>query len=80
MADTGIRGLLYGVSAVNVIIYCRLSSLGGGWQVEKEGVYRMKSSFFTTDCDRIPTLGENIEVNLVFLTRFISPSKPHEHL
>ena len=36
MADTGVRGLLYGVSAVNVIIYRRLSSLGGGWQVEKE--------------------------------------------
>ena len=48
MADTDVRGLLYGVSAVNVIIYRRLSSLGGGWQVEKEkkNVIRFRVSLF----------------------------------
>ena len=48
MADTGVRGVLYGVSAVNVIIYRRLSSLGGGWQVEKEkkNVIRFRVSLF----------------------------------
>ena len=36
---------------------------------------------FLYGSDKISTLGENIEVNLVFLTRFfISPSKSHKHL
>ena len=35
MADTGVRGFLYGVSAINILIYSWLFSLGGGWQVKK---------------------------------------------
>ena len=39
MADTGVRGFLYGVSAINVIIYSWLSFLGGGRQVEKSVIH-----------------------------------------
>ena len=47
MADTGVRGLLYGVSAINILIFCWLSSLGGGWQVEKgkKNVIRFASAY-----------------------------------
>lgn len=68
MADTDVRGVLYGVSAVNVIIYRRLSSLGGGWQVETESFtseYLSGKSVSTLKVGREISRKLHIDANIV---------------
>ena len=34
MADTGVRGFLYGVSAISLFVHSILSCFGGHWQMK----------------------------------------------
>ena len=39
MADTGVCGLLYAVSAISSFIHCGLVRFGGGWQIESKNLF-----------------------------------------
>lgn len=49
MADTGVHGLSYAVSAISLLIYCRLRHLSGGWQVKRVKWFTPYSASISVD-------------------------------